>query len=155
MIFYLILIFCYIVYKWFIKVLRQDNIHDLSISPTKTNPLFRFLRRHLDVLSLKFRISKPFSSAFKMVREDKSTWKANYFTKIIQLLDEYPKCFLVSHFHEKFRIYFGHLFPTCGIIMFIFCFLFRSKLTMSDLSKCNKFGLLLEAMPSSLWERIP
>merc|ERR1711981_1555671 len=57
------------------------------------------LRRHLDVLlvlSLKFRISKPFSSAFKMVREDKSTWKANYFTKIIQLLDEYPKCFLVE-----------------------------------------------------------
>merc|ERR1712141_4865 len=32
----------------------------------------------------------------KMVREDKSTWKANYFTKIIQLLDEYPKCFLVE-----------------------------------------------------------
>jgi len=59
-------------------------------------PLFRFLRRHLDVLSLKFRFSKPFSSAFKMVREDKSTWKANYFTKIIQLLDEYPKCFLVE-----------------------------------------------------------
>merc|ERR1712062_666745 len=58
--------------------------------------LFRFLRRHLDVLSLKFRFSKPFSSAFKMVREDKSTWKANYFTKIIQLLDEYPKCFLVE-----------------------------------------------------------
>merc|ERR1711913_121961 len=58
--------------------------------------LFRFLRRHLDVLSLKFRFSKPFSSAFKMVREDKSTWKANYFTKIIQLLDDYPKCFLVE-----------------------------------------------------------
>merc|ERR1712119_69150 len=58
--------------------------------------LFRFLRRHLDVLSLKFRKSKPFLSAFKMVREDKSTWKANYFTKIIQLLDEYPKCFLVE-----------------------------------------------------------
>merc|ERR1712073_191807 len=35
-------------------------------------------------------------SAFKMVREDKSTWKANYFTKIVQLLDEYPKCFLVE-----------------------------------------------------------
>merc|ERR1712141_842180 len=32
----------------------------------------------------------------KMVREDKSTWKANYFSKIIQLLDEYPKCFLVE-----------------------------------------------------------
>merc|ERR1711902_187683 len=32
----------------------------------------------------------------KMVREDKSTWKANYFTKIVQLLDEYPKCFLVE-----------------------------------------------------------
>merc|ERR1712184_67646 len=32
----------------------------------------------------------------KMVREDKSTWKAGYFTKIVQLLDEYPKCFLVE-----------------------------------------------------------
>merc|ERR1712061_348391 len=32
----------------------------------------------------------------KMVREDKSTWKANYFSKIIQPLDEYPKCFLVE-----------------------------------------------------------
>jgi len=31
-----------------------------------------------------------------MVREDKATWKANYFTKIVQLLDEYPKCFLVE-----------------------------------------------------------
>merc|ERR1711913_69311 len=31
-----------------------------------------------------------------MVREDKSAWKANYFTKIVQLLDEYPKCFLVE-----------------------------------------------------------
>merc|ERR1712226_799767 len=47
-------------------------------------------------LSLKFRISKPFSSAFKMVREDKKTWKTNYFNKIVQLLDEYPKCFLVE-----------------------------------------------------------
>jgi len=31
-----------------------------------------------------------------MVREDKSTWKANYFMKIAQYLEEYPKCFLVS-----------------------------------------------------------
>lgn len=31
-----------------------------------------------------------------MVREDKSTWKANYFTKLIQLLDDYPKCFIVG-----------------------------------------------------------
>lgn len=31
-----------------------------------------------------------------MVKEDKTTWKANYFMKIIRLLDEYPKCFLVS-----------------------------------------------------------
>jgi len=31
-----------------------------------------------------------------MVREDKTTWKANYFLKIVQLLDEYPKCFLVG-----------------------------------------------------------
>ncbi|KAK2169243.1 hypothetical protein NP493_1199g02001 [Ridgeia piscesae] len=31
-----------------------------------------------------------------MVREDKTTWKANYFLKIIELLDEYPKCFIVA-----------------------------------------------------------
>jgi len=31
-----------------------------------------------------------------MVKEDRSTWKANYFTKLVQLLDEYPKCFLVE-----------------------------------------------------------
>merc|ERR1711944_36581 len=46
---------------------------------------------------LKFSFSESlYFSTFKMVREDKSTWKANYFTKIIQLLDEYPKCFLVE-----------------------------------------------------------
>merc|ERR1711863_227371 len=32
----------------------------------------------------------------KMVREDKATWKSNYFTKLVQLLDEYPKCFMVE-----------------------------------------------------------
>lgn len=31
-----------------------------------------------------------------MGREDKATWKANYFLKLIQLLDEYPKCFIVG-----------------------------------------------------------
>jgi len=31
-----------------------------------------------------------------MVKEDKTTWKANYFMKIIELLDEYPRCFLVG-----------------------------------------------------------
>jgi len=31
-----------------------------------------------------------------MVREDKSTWKANYFVKLTTLLDEYPKCFIVG-----------------------------------------------------------
>jgi len=31
-----------------------------------------------------------------MVREDKSAWKANYFTKLTTLLDEYPKCFIVG-----------------------------------------------------------
>merc|ERR1711956_38232 len=33
---------------------------------------------------------------FKMVREDKTTWKANYFLKLTSLLDEYPKCFIVG-----------------------------------------------------------
>jgi len=31
-----------------------------------------------------------------MVKEDKTTWKANYFVKLVQCLDEYPKCFLVG-----------------------------------------------------------
>ncbi|CAD5116136.1 DgyrCDS5060 [Dimorphilus gyrociliatus] len=31
-----------------------------------------------------------------MVKEDKSTWKANYFTRIIQLFEEFPKCFIVG-----------------------------------------------------------
>ncbi|XP_056293996.1 60S acidic ribosomal protein P0 [Pseudoliparis swirei] len=31
-----------------------------------------------------------------MPREDKATWKSNYFMKIIQLLDEFPKCFVVG-----------------------------------------------------------
>jgi large subunit ribosomal protein LP0 len=31
-----------------------------------------------------------------MVREDKATWKSNYFTKLVQLFDEYPKCFMVE-----------------------------------------------------------
>merc|ERR1712242_328270 len=34
--------------------------------------------------------------AYKMPREDKSTWKANYFTKLTTLLEEYPKCFIVG-----------------------------------------------------------
>jgi len=31
-----------------------------------------------------------------MVREDKATWKANYFTKLEGLLEEYPRCFIVG-----------------------------------------------------------
>lgn len=31
-----------------------------------------------------------------MGREDKASWKANYFTKLISLLDDYPKCFIVG-----------------------------------------------------------
>lgn len=31
-----------------------------------------------------------------MVREDKTTWKSNYFLKLLQLFDEYPKCFIVG-----------------------------------------------------------
>jgi len=31
-----------------------------------------------------------------MGREDKATWKSNYFTKLVQLLDDYPKCFIVG-----------------------------------------------------------
>lgn len=31
-----------------------------------------------------------------MVRDDRTTWKSNYFEKMIQLLVEYPKCFIVG-----------------------------------------------------------
>uniref|UniRef100_A0A8C8T9Q8 60S acidic ribosomal protein P0 n=1 Tax=Peromyscus maniculatus bairdii TaxID=230844 RepID=A0A8C8T9Q8_PERMB len=31
-----------------------------------------------------------------MPREDRAAWKSNYFLKIIQLLDDYPKCFIVG-----------------------------------------------------------
>jgi len=31
-----------------------------------------------------------------MGREDKATWKSNYFTKLVQYMDEYPKCFIVG-----------------------------------------------------------
>jgi large subunit ribosomal protein LP0 len=31
-----------------------------------------------------------------MGRENKAAWKANYFTKVVALLDEYPKCFIVG-----------------------------------------------------------
>lgn len=31
-----------------------------------------------------------------MGKEDKETWKSNYFSKLIQLLEEYPKCFIVG-----------------------------------------------------------
>jgi len=31
-----------------------------------------------------------------MVREDKASWKANYFTKLEGLLEEYPRCFIVG-----------------------------------------------------------
>ena len=35
-------------------------------------------------------------STVKMPREDRASWKSNYFLKIIQLLDDYPKCFIVG-----------------------------------------------------------
>jgi len=31
-----------------------------------------------------------------MVKGDRSEWKSNYFLKLVQLLDEYPKCFIVG-----------------------------------------------------------
>jgi len=32
----------------------------------------------------------------KMGREDRATWKANYFLKVVTLFEEYPKCFIVN-----------------------------------------------------------
>jgi len=31
-----------------------------------------------------------------MGREDKKTWKENYFTRLVQYMEEYPKCFIVG-----------------------------------------------------------
>lgn len=31
-----------------------------------------------------------------MVRDDKAAWKSNYFVKLVQLFEEYPKCFMVE-----------------------------------------------------------
>jgi len=31
-----------------------------------------------------------------MVKEDRATWKSNYFLRITQLFDDYPKCFIVN-----------------------------------------------------------
>lgn len=31
-----------------------------------------------------------------MVREDRSSWKANYFLKLVELFEDYPKCFIVG-----------------------------------------------------------
>lgn len=31
-----------------------------------------------------------------MGREDKAVWKANYFSKLVQYMEEYPKCFIVG-----------------------------------------------------------
>merc|ERR1712062_423601 len=56
---------------------------------------FRFSIREQQIVFV-FSLKFIFIHKFKMVREDKATWKANYFTKIAQLLNEYPKCFLVE-----------------------------------------------------------
>merc|ERR1739844_104929 len=55
---------------------------------------FRFSIREQQIVFV-FSLKFIFIHKFKMVREDKASWKAGYFTKIVQLLDEYPKCFLV------------------------------------------------------------
>lgn len=31
-----------------------------------------------------------------MVKEDKATWKSNYFLRVVELFQEYPKCFIVG-----------------------------------------------------------
>jgi len=38
-----------------------------------------------------------------MGREDKMQWKSSYFTKLVHLLDEYPKCFIVGADHVGSR----------------------------------------------------
>uniref|UniRef100_A0A8C6GCA2 Large ribosomal subunit protein uL10 n=1 Tax=Mus spicilegus TaxID=10103 RepID=A0A8C6GCA2_MUSSI len=38
-----------------------------------------------------------------MPREDRATWKSNYFLKIIQLLDDYPKCFIMQQIRMSLR----------------------------------------------------
>merc|ERR1711935_740382 len=56
---------------------------------------FRFAHREQQTFFVNS-LKVIFIHKLKMVREDKTSWKAGYFTKIVQLLDEYPKCFLVE-----------------------------------------------------------
>lgn len=63
-----------------------------------------------------------------MGREDKAAWKANYFVKITELLDEYPRCFLVGvdnvgskqmqEIRQAMRGFFSFFFQ--GVRIFIF-----------------------------------
>ena len=56
-----------------------------------------------------------------MVREDKSTWKANYFIKIEKLFDTYSRCFIVSlqfyssDSHEMTRLFEGEAVKSSSI----------------------------------------
>merc|ERR1711911_230131 len=50
----------------------------------------------IEVVPLVLKLAESLIPTSKMGREDKTSWKANYFVKLIQLLDEYPKCFIVG-----------------------------------------------------------
>ena len=59
-----------------------------------------------------------------MVREDKSTWKSNYFAKLVSLLDEYPKCFIVGadnvgskQMQVSYFVYFVIGFQRAGFVL--------------------------------------
>jgi len=45
---------------------------------------------------LVFKSASAILESHKMVREDKTTWKSNYFIRLIEYLNEYPKCFIVG-----------------------------------------------------------
>ena len=51
------------------------------------------LTRHPQACDLSL---NPARQSLMSSRKDRATWEPNYFFKIIQLLDDYPKCFIVG-----------------------------------------------------------
>ncbi|XP_060925241.1 large ribosomal subunit protein uL10-like [Limanda limanda] len=82
-------------------------------------------------------------STAKMPREDRATWKSNYFLKFIQLLDDYPKCFIVgadnvgSKQMQTIRLLLPHIKGNVGFVF-----------TMEDLAEVRDL-LLFNKVPAS------
>lgn len=71
--------------------------YSMNVKFSNLHKCFIFLSlEHYIIIDLSFRVLKLILNRFKMVREDKSAWKAGYFEKLATLLEEYPKCFIVG-----------------------------------------------------------